>query len=215
MPLLRPFALAWQALRVWWDDWINQLLLNLVWVLCWLTVLLGPPATFAIIYGATELARGSADGLRGLAPVARRHFGPAWIWFGVNLATITLLLSSITLYGQMTQIWAFAVRLLLWLVLLSWLGVQFYTVPLYFTQKESSLRLAWRNGALLAAKYPVTTFVLLVVAWLILVFSLLTGIMFGLGGFALVTVLAAVATRQLLAQELNIELEPAGSPKED
>ncbi|MCB0021257.1 MAG: hypothetical protein KDE09_25850, partial [Anaerolineales bacterium] len=85
MPLLRPFVIAWRALTVWWDDWLNQLLLNLVWALCWLTVVLGPPATFALMFGAQELARGSSEGLRELAPVARRYFGQAWAWFGLNL----------------------------------------------------------------------------------------------------------------------------------
>ncbi|MCB0030243.1 MAG: hypothetical protein KDE28_20170, partial [Anaerolineales bacterium] len=118
-------------------------------------------------------------------------------------------------YGQIEQLWAYAFRLLIWLFLLVWLGVQFYSLPLFFTQDEPSLRLAWRNGALLAAKYPLTTLVLLLLTLLILGFSLLTGILIGLGGVSLVCVLAAVATRQLLARELDIELEPAGSPHED
>ena len=90
-------------------------------------------------------------------------------------------------------------------------------MPCPFSSRKRSqvLRLAWRNGALLAAKYPVTTLILLIVAMVILAFSLLTGVMFGLGGFALLTVLAAVATRQLLAQELAIELEPDGATGED
>ena len=38
-----PIQVTAQALTDWWDDWVNLVIVNLAWILCWLTVLLGPP----------------------------------------------------------------------------------------------------------------------------------------------------------------------------
>ena len=60
-----PVQVVGLALSDWWDDWVNMVVINLLWWLCWLTVVLGPPATFGMYYATNQLAHGSRLGLMG------------------------------------------------------------------------------------------------------------------------------------------------------
>ena len=61
-----PLQVILQSLRDWWDEWFNMLVVGLAWLLCLLTVLLGPPATLGLYHVTHALAHGESLGLSGL-----------------------------------------------------------------------------------------------------------------------------------------------------
>jgi uncharacterized membrane protein YesL len=141
-----PLQVIGQALRDWWDDWFNMALISLVWLLCWVTVVLGPPATFGVYYVTNQLARGRSLGLRGLLDGGRRYFLKSWLWMLLNLVVAVVVMTNIWFYGQFDADWAVIVRLFFSFLSLAWLIVQFYALPYLMEQEEESLRLALRNG---------------------------------------------------------------------
>jgi len=148
-----PLQVVAQALSDWWDDWINMALISLVWLLCWVTIVLGPPATFGLYYVTNQLVRGRSLGLRGFLEGGRRYFLKSWLWMLLNLAAAAVSAVNIWFYGQLDADWAGIARAFPLFLGLTWLVVQFYALPYLMEQKDESLKLALRNGlfTLLAA----------------------------------------------------------------
>jgi uncharacterized membrane protein YesL len=165
-----PFQVIAQALRDWWDDWINQVVIAIVWLLCWLTVVPGPPATLGLYYVANRLAHGDSLGLRGLVQGARRYFVKSWQWALLNLAALLVLAVDLTFYGQIQAAWAGFLQGIFIILGLLWLLVQFYALPFLMEQEQKSLKLALRNGLFLALSAPGYTLVLACIAALLLLF---------------------------------------------
>lgn len=141
-----PLQVIGQALRDWWDDWVNMAVINSIWLLCWVTIVLGPPATFGLYYVTNQLAHGRSLGPRGLLEGGRRYFLKSWLWMLLNLVAAAVLAANIWFYGQFDADWAGIVRVFALFLSLAWLVVQFYALPYLMEQEEKSLKLALRNG---------------------------------------------------------------------
>lgn len=141
-----PLQVIGQALRDWWDDWVNMAVINFIWLLCWVTIVLGPPATFGLYYVTNQLAHGRSLGPRGLLEGGRRYFLKSWLWMLLNLVAAAVLAANIWFYGQFDADWAGIVRVFALFLSLAWLVVQFYALPYLMEQEEKSLKLALRNG---------------------------------------------------------------------
>ena len=78
--MIRLTAVLFQATRRWWYEWTAVLPLALVWFVCQLLVLPGPPAT-AVLYA---LMRQSSDNQwwngRDAWQATKTMFWPAWQW---------------------------------------------------------------------------------------------------------------------------------------
>ncbi len=166
-----PLQVIAQALSDWWDDWVNMALINLVWLLCWATIVLGPPATFGLYYVTNQLAHGRSLGLRGLLEGGRRYLRKSWLWMLLNLLVAMVSAVNIWFYGQLDADWAGIVRAFPLLLSLVWLVVQFYALPYLMEQKEESLRLALRNGLFTLLAAPGYTVVVAGLAALIAILS--------------------------------------------
>ena len=132
--LSAPFRVIGRAVRDWWRDWVNMAALNLAWLLCWLTVLLGPPATF-VLYGVVhDYVHGRSFELRETPALLRRYALKSWLWLLGNLLVAGGLWLNLQFYTQDT-LWASALRALTLLVGALWLAVQFYTLPYLLEQR--------------------------------------------------------------------------------
>lgn len=162
------------SLRAWWDDWVNMVALTLLWWLCWLTVVLGPPATFGLYHVANRLAYGQSVGPPGWWQGARRYFWQSWLWFVVNVLALLVLSVNYFFYAGLQAEWAGYLQAFFILLALVWLGLQFYALPLFMEQEEKSLWQSWRNGALTILASPGHALVILSAAFLIAAFSIRT-----------------------------------------
>ncbi|MCL4561558.1 MAG: hypothetical protein M1281_13215 [Chloroflexi bacterium] len=70
---------------IWVKGWTSWVTFCILWVICWLTIILGPPATFALVYAGRLSVLEVMPGLSELVSAARRSFGLAWLWMGLNL----------------------------------------------------------------------------------------------------------------------------------
>ena len=190
-----PFRALKNGLVTWWDEWINWVLIGSLWLVSWMTLVLGPPATFGLYYVSQELVAGQSLGVRGFIDGGKQYFLKAWGWMLANLVVLILILVNLQFYGQMQASWAAFVQGILFLALILWAATQFYALPFFMLQEVKSLRLAWRNGFLTALASPGFSLVILLVAGIILVPSILFVIPLFLGIPGLVAVLGSVAAK--------------------
>jgi uncharacterized membrane protein YesL len=184
-----PLQVVGRALRDWWDDWVNLAVINLLLALAWLTILLGPPATFGLYYVTNHLAHGQSLGPPGLIAGGRRYFLASWRWMLLNLAVGVLLSVNIIFYDSLPAVWANYVQAAFIILGLAWLIVQFYALPYAMEQAEPRLGLALRNGLFTALAAPGYTLVIGAVAGLVAILSIGTVALLFLGGPCLLAVL--------------------------
>jgi uncharacterized membrane protein YesL len=183
------------SIRTWWDDLTGLAMINLLWVLCWFTILLGPPATLAIYYISYELVGGQSLGLSGFIEGIRKYFLKSWAWALVNLLVFVIIYSNILFYGNSEWIWVRGMPLVMLILGLVWVVVQFYALPFLMHQDDKSLKIAWRNAYVIAVLNPGYTAVIFGFALLVTVLSLIFMLPLFLGVVPLVAVLGAQAVK--------------------
>ncbi len=206
-----PVQVIFRALNDWWADWVHMVVINLAWALCWLTLILGPPATLGMYHVTNELARGRSLGLAGLLEGGRRYFWKSWQWALLNLLAAAIAAANVRFYAQFDAAWTEILRALLWFLGLGWLLVQFYALPYLIEQETKSLWVAQRNGLFTALAAPGYTVLIAGVGALVAVLSVGSVAMLFLGGPCLVAVLGNHAVRERLETYRVREREAGGS----
>jgi uncharacterized membrane protein YesL len=191
-------AVVWTALRDWYDDIIGALVINTLWLLSWLTIVLGPPATFGVYYYAHYMAHGINEGVQGMLEGARRFLIKSWMTFAVFALGDILLGVNILFYWQMGAVWSTAVGAFFMLLLLLWLITQFYAMAYIMEQEEPSLKMALKNGFFTIFAAPGYTFVVVGLAFSLIAISaaLIFPLFFGIP--VLIALIAAHAVRERL-----------------
>jgi len=186
------------ALRDWWDDWVQWLVLSVIWILCWLTILLGPPATFALVYAAHQIVEeGQTTRLRDLVGVVREYAAISWLWMVINILVVGVAAFNLLFYSGLRSPFREALLWVFGFLVFMWWCVQFYTVPYIFQMERRHLGLALRNGLYTTLAAPLYT---LVVAGLALVLMVLAvgavgPLILGIPGLVAVLGVRAVSDR--------------------
>ncbi len=183
------------SIRTWWDDLTTLAMVNLAVVLCWMTVVLGPPATLGLYHLSHELVHGQSLGMGGLIEGIRKYFWKSWAWALVNLFVFLLLWSNIVFYGNSDLVWVKGLPIVMVLLGLVWIVVQFYTLPFLMLQENKSLPTSWRNAYVIAALNPGYTSVVFLFAVIITVASVAFMLPLFLGALPLLAILGVQATR--------------------
>jgi uncharacterized membrane protein YesL len=163
--------------------------INLLLALSWLTIILGPPATFGLYYVTNALAHGRSIGPQGMLQGGRRYLLTSWRWMLLNLAVVVVIGVNYAFYDSMTPAWANFLQAAFLLLGAAWLIVQFYTLPYLMEQEEQRLRVALRNGLFTALAAPGYTLVVAGAAALVAALSIGTVALLFLGGPCLVAAL--------------------------
>jgi uncharacterized membrane protein YesL len=106
-------------------------------------------------------------------PAVRRHWRQATAMFCVSLLGTALLLANMYFYALISSGWL-RVASILWLyLLLFWLGMQLYLVPLLLHLGEVRLIDLYRRAALITLGHPISTLVLVIAVVVVGVVSVL------------------------------------------
>jgi len=143
-----------KAFSLWWQDWSNQVVVSLAFILLSLTILGFPPALYGIFHQALDLTHGVRTGIAGFWQGLKQHFKTSWLWGLLNLAAAAIFGFTLWFYANST--FAFAPYLVIFISVLAlgWFIWQFISLGCYFHQEEQSLRLAWKNGFVLLMTHP-------------------------------------------------------------
>ena len=136
-----------------WDDLWTNLALNLIWLICQLLVIPGPPATLALFHFANLAAKGEVTDFHEFWGAFRRNFWTAWRWALLNLLVLALLLGDYLLSGGFRADSTAGILQGLYLALLAiWLLVQLYTLPFLLEQSSPGVLRAERNAIVLLGR---------------------------------------------------------------
>ena len=173
--------------------------LNLAWLLCCATLILGPPATFTLYEVAHEFVSGRSFEYRDLTAMMRRHFLQSWSWLLLNAGVALGVWLNLTYYSRLTAPWSLVLLLLTFFLAATWLVVQFYALPFLMEQAKSHLTLALRNAFFMVLASPwYSTVMFTFVALLCILATRLIFLLF-LGIPLLVVVLGSHAVRERLS----------------
>ncbi|HEY3345759.1 MAG TPA: hypothetical protein VGJ97_12565 [Anaerolineaceae bacterium] len=191
-----PLRAIREASAIWIMNWLNWVNRCLVWLLCCLTVILGPPATFALFYAAHYSIHGAELTVGELAASVRAYFWQSWLWMLANLAVGAglwgLAAAGSALGAGRAVGWAVA------LIGLFWLGIQYYALPIFMLQERKRIWRAWGSAARVAFSAPLFTLITFGLALVLGLVSLILVAPLAMGGAGLIVVLAAQATFERL-----------------
>lgn len=138
------------ALRQMWADIFTTLVVNLLWFFFNLLIITGPPATLALFYVANRIAHDEPTDPGDFMAALRRYFGAGWRWGALNLFILFFLVGDYILTGRLLEgDNARLVQGFYLLLLLIWLFLQLYVLPLLLEQERPELMQALRNAAVM------------------------------------------------------------------
>ncbi|MCL4265968.1 MAG: DUF624 domain-containing protein [Anaerolineae bacterium] len=190
------------ALRDMADDLFVTAVVNLLWLILTLLIVTAPPAIVALFYVGNRKAHGEVTEVSDFFFALRHYFWPAWRWGLVNVIILLFLWGDVVLTGYLSQS-AFArfAQGFYLILLVIWLFLQLYALALMFEQEQPSLRLAWRNAAVMLGQN--VGFSLALAAALVLV--LLVSTLFFLVIMAAGGILVALIANHAVLNRLQID----------
>lgn len=153
-----------RAFRVWWDELVIMLLLNVVWFLLQIPVITGPPATAMVYAMALRSKEGVYWGPRDAWEAFRELFWPAWRWGLGNALVCGVGLWNLVTYWQ-TAGGVWLVLRLLWIAVLTvWMALNLFYWPFWLAQEDRSLINTYRNCSRFLLLHPGLALVLVIFA---------------------------------------------------
>ena len=191
MKFPEPFRLIWRTLQIWWEGWLSLLLFGLVWVLCWATLVLGPPATFGLFFAVRVWMDERETRWDHYYQMSKKHLLVSWVWFLVNLFVFFLIFANIAFYDNLAGGLSRALQIFSLGVLFLWMAVQFYALPYYVLLEKKNLFIAWKNGLFTILASPIFSLTIWVALSLLLILNL-TVIPIFFGGPGLIVLLVSM-----------------------
>jgi len=185
-----------QAVGDWWGAWHTMILLTVLLILCWLTIVLGPPSLFAVYYVTNQLTRGENWGFGEFKTGVRLYFWKSWRWMLLNIVVVGLL--SFNLFASANFSYGYIWQTVYGLGLVWWLATQFYTIPYVMQMKDERLVSNLRNGFVTTGAAPLYTLVILAFAVLVLSLSVILILPLFFGWPAMIASLGNRAVRERL-----------------
>jgi hypothetical protein len=174
-----------------WEDVWSVLVINLVWTVCVLLIIPGPPATLALFGFANRLAHGEVADLNDFFKGFRQSWAPAWRWGAINLFVIAIFIGDILLSNQENMDVSVSTIMQSFYIaaLVIWLLLQIFVLSFMIEQEQPIVRTAFRNSILMLGK----NFSFSIVFGLTVIITLLIGtvlfmITFAIGGVLLADV---------------------------
>ena len=202
--MIKLTAVFLQASKRWWYEWTAVLPVVLVWCVCQLLILPGPPAT-AVLF---SLMGQSHDNQwwhgRDIWNAAKQLFWPAWKWALVNGLVVGLALFNLLVYWDVPGTFWIALRIVWLLVLTVWLGLNLVYWPFWLAQTDKSMRNTYLNCARFLLLNPLGGLGITAVTTLVLIASCLTILPFVLGSMAWVALVGITAVQSSLAHAETI-----------
>ena len=196
--LLQLFA---RAIRLWWREFLFLLVLNLVWLLAQATVVLGPPATAALVAVAAQVADDELVDFGDFWRALTANFGRAWLWGAAQLVVYGVLGFNFVAYAKTTDWPILALRYAWGLLALGWFAINLYYWPLNHAQTDKRFTTTLGNAAKMALLNPGATIIYTLLALALIVSSTLSGLLLGTVLGAWLALWGVLVVRQLLGRQ--------------
>jgi len=187
-----PFRVILKTIQIWWEGWLSLLLFGLVWALCWVTLLLGPPATFGFFFAARFWMTEQETRWDVFLQTGKKYLLTSWAWFLANLAAAFLVYSSAVFYGNLPGSAAAVIRIITLASGAVWAAIQFFALPYFVLMEKKSLLQAWKNGLFTILASPLFSLIIFAALTALICFHLIL-MPFFFAGPGLIVMLASKA----------------------
>lgn len=189
-----------RAFRLWWDEWVVFLALNVAWFFLQLPIVTGPPATAALFAMVKESYDSVYWGPRDAWVAFRRLFWPAWRWGLPNLLLIAVALLNFVVYWDTPGSTWRLLRLVWGLTLFTLFALNLLYWPFWLAQDDKSLRTTYANALRFFLLNPLPGLALVALSLLLTVASLILTLPFTLALACWLASIATVAVQRSLVQ---------------
>ena len=192
------FSIIGKAFSLWWEDWVNQVLVSLAASLLGLTIILAPAALMGLLQETQDLSNDLRTGIVGFWKGFKKYFWSSLLWGFVTLFIFFIIIINIWFYFSIQAIWTPLVVVLFIFLFFLWYVIQFFAMGYFFEQEDKSLWLAWKNSALTLLAAPFFTFIIAIFVILLsaISFGLILPMMVGMP--ALLSLLSILSIRDRL-----------------
>jgi uncharacterized membrane protein YesL len=201
MRVKNAFPIILDAIKLWWKDWANQVLVALVAVLLSLTIVLYPMAIFGVYEQALDLSHGIRTGILGFWKGFKSYWRKSLPWGLLNLLVIGILGFNVWFYRNIDSMVGLVLMVLMSGLMLFWLMWQFYTVSCFFLQEDKTLKIAWKNGLAVILLQPGYALLIPIVILILVGISVTIFIPLFLGAVPLIAILGLRAVQATIKQD--------------
>jgi uncharacterized membrane protein YesL len=188
---------------------------NVLWVFSSALIVTFPAATAALYVITREIGYRRPVGWRDFLGALKTHFFVGWRWMLLNALVAGIIFANLTFYSYMDNTPGLLL-IGLWLGLtFVWIVVQMYCFPVLLEQAQPSVRIAFRNAAVLSLRHPLFTLNYALVAGFFVFLSVVVPYLWALITPALLTFLYNRAVYYLVqieqGKDPDLEIEPFNS----
>lgn len=198
--------LVWRGIRDLFEQFLSLTWFSLLWWLCVLTVVLGPPATVALYAMADPRRQVSTPEFRDAVDVARSAFRRSWGIVLVTIPLMAILAWNLYFFGGTTAL--LAAMTPLWLIMLVFLWILMLYAYSVAATMESGPRNAFRGAMFVLVSRPFLSIALSVFIIVLSIGMTITVLPMVLFGPALI---ASIVNRVVLFV-LGVEVIDPSSP---
>jgi uncharacterized membrane protein YesL len=186
------------AFAAWWRELIDYAVLNVLWVGCSLSIVLGPPAFAAMYQMASDSADRHVADWQSYFAAIKKLFFPAWRWGLLQLAVYGIGGFNFLYYSYASgTCWALLRGV--WFVCLTvWTVLNVFYWPFYMEQTDRRIKNTYRNVLVLCATRPGMVVGVALVTVAVTALSAGTVILCAFGVMPLVALIGTFAARQAL-----------------
>ncbi len=137
-------------------------MVNVLWVVFTLPIVTAPAAAAGLTYVTHQMVYGERVSWRTFFEGFRQYWWPASRWAVLNVFVLLTLAGSYIFYGRMQQSWADFLQACLPMLLVTWLLLQVFVLPLMLEMERPRVREALRLSAFIYLRLPGCCFALAV-----------------------------------------------------
>lgn len=201
----RGLQIIGKAFSLWWQDWSNQELVSLAFILLSLTVLGFAPALFGVFHQALDLTHGIRTSIAGWWEGVKMYLKDSLLWGLLNLTALAIFAFTLWFYANSSFGFAPYLVILISVLALSWFVWQFISLACYFLQAERSLRLAWKNGFAVLLSKPLLVLLPGLLAVSLVLLSVHFFIPLMIGSPALISLIALLCVQSYTGVDTPVE----------
>lgn len=171
---MKAFIVMGRSLKAIYDELFLWVWLSVLWWVGTFLVITAAPVTVGLHRAANRVANYKRVDSSFFYESARSNIVGGWLLYGLTIVMFVGVILNITFYLTSPASWMQIVGIVfIWILLLLLMAGQYF-FPFFWQQDEPSIKLVLRNAVLLAIRYPLYTFLMLVFQLLLIVISFVT-----------------------------------------
>lgn len=202
---------GWRGLRHFWAQGWVYIWANVLWILLTIPIVTAPAAWAGLCHFSYHALREPTTSFSHFWRGFRLHWRGGIVVSLLGVALVVVTVVNLLGFNQATGLAALILRLLWWLILAAWFGIQLYAFPLLPAMTDPALIGGYRNAAVMFLRHPFYTLGLWLFCAPILVLSfVLPGAWLLITG-GLLAAIGTVAVQECLRAD-GIEAPPLEMP---